>query len=99
MRALDDLLVQENIAPSEMGKGRNAWYCFGYFNASARSEAVALHDCDIVTYSRHMLARLFYPVVDPTFNYKFCKGYYYRADDKKLNGRVVRLLVTRNNFV
>jgi glucosyl-3-phosphoglycerate synthase len=94
LRGLDKLLIDEGIAPREMGKGRNAWYCFGYFNASARSEAVALHDCDIVTYSRHLLARLFYPVVDPTFNYKFCKGYYYRADDHKLNGRVVRLLVT-----
>ena len=94
MRALDKLLIEQNIAPREMGKGRNAWYCFGYFNASDRSEAVALHDCDIVTYSRLMLARLFYPVVDPTFNFKFCKGYYYRADDKKLNGRVARLLVT-----
>lgn len=94
MKALDRLLIDESIAPREMGKGRNAWYCFGYFNASARSEAVALHDCDIVTYSRHMLARLFYPVVDPTFNYKFCKGYYYRGDETKLNGRVARLLVT-----
>lgn len=94
LRNLDKLLIDEGIAPKEMGKGRNAWYCLGYFNASGRSEAVALHDCDIVTYSRHMLARLFYPVVDPTFNFKFCKGYYYRADDQKLNGRVVRLLVT-----
>lgn len=94
LRALDKLLIDKAIAPREMGKGRNAWYCFGYFNASGRSEAVALHDCDIVTYSRHLLARLFYPVVDPTFNYKFCKGYYYRADDQRLNGRVVRLLVT-----
>ena len=94
MKALDQLLIEENIAPREMGKGRNAWYCFGYFNASSRSEALALHDCDILTYSKDMLARLFYPVVDPTFNYKFCKGYYYRADDKKLNGRVARLLVT-----
>ena len=94
LRALDSMLKEQGIAPREMGKGRNAWFCFGYFNASGRSEAVALHDCDIVTYSRHLLARLFYPVVDPTFNYKFCKGYYYRADDYKLNGRVVRLLIT-----
>lgn len=94
LRALDQQLFDENIAPRELGKGRNAWYCLGYFNASGRSEAVALHDCDIATYSRHLLARLLYPVVDPTFNYKFCKGYYYRADDKKLNGRVVRLLVS-----
>lgn len=94
MKALDQLLIDESIAPREMGKGRNAWFCFGYFNASNRSEALALHDCDIITYSRDMLARLFYPVVDPTFNYKFCKGYYFRADDSKLNGRVARLLVT-----
>ena len=94
MSAMDKLLIDRQIAPREMGKGRNSWYCFGYFNASDRSEAVALHDCDILTYSRHMLARLFYPVVDPTFNYKFCKGYYYRADSTKLNGRVARLLVT-----
>ena len=94
LRALDKLLIDMAIAPREMGKGRNAWYCFGYFNASGRSEAVALHDCDILTYKRDMLGRLFYPVVDPTFNYKFCKGYYYRANDTKLNGRVARLLVT-----
>ncbi|HBH49791.1 MAG TPA: glycosyl transferase [Bacteroidales bacterium] len=94
LQALDKMLVERNIAPSEMGKGRNAWFCFGYFNASGRSEAVALHDCDIVTYDRSMLARLLYPVVDPTFNYKFCKGYYFRSDDKKLNGRVARLLIT-----
>jgi glucosyl-3-phosphoglycerate synthase len=94
LKALDKLLVDKRIAPKEMGKGRNAWFCFGYFLASGMSEAVALHDCDIITYSRHMLARLLYPVVDPNFNYKFCKGYYYRADDVKLNGRVARLLVT-----
>ncbi len=94
MRNLDKMLIDLKLSPREMGKGRNAWYCFGYFNASGRSEAVALHDCDIVTYSKSMLAKLLYPVVDPTFNFKFCKGYYYRADDKKLNGRVARLLIT-----
>jgi glucosyl-3-phosphoglycerate synthase len=94
LKALEQLLINKEIAPREMGKGRNAWYCFGYFNASGRSETVALHDCDILTYNKEMLARLFYPVADPTFNYKFCKGYYYRSDSNKLNGRVARLLVT-----
>ena len=41
-----------------------------------------------------MIARLLYPVADPTFNYKFCKGYYFRSDGTKLNGRVTRLMVT-----
>jgi glucosyl-3-phosphoglycerate synthase len=94
LRKLDKLLKDKEIAPNEMGKGRNAWYCFGYFNATGKSEAVALHDCDIITYSKHLLARLFYPVVDPIFNYKYCKGYYYRADETELRGRVTRLLVT-----
>jgi len=94
MRNLDRMLVEMELAPDSLGKGRNAWYCFGYFNASAIGEAVALHDADIVTYERDMLARLFYPVADPNFNYKFCKGYYYRGNDTTLNGRVARLLVT-----
>ena len=55
---------------------------------------MALHDCDIVTYDRSMLARLIYPVANPTFNYEFCKGFYARVADGRLNGRVTRLLVT-----
>ena len=93
MKQLDDLLVKKQIAPSQMGKGRNAWFCYGYFIASDRSEAIALHDADIVTYSRSMLARLFYPVADPRFNYKYCKGFYYREAEGQLKGRVTRLLV------
>lgn len=93
MKQLDDLLVKKQIAPSQMGKGRNAWFCYGYFIASGRSEAIALHDADIVTYSRSMLARLFYPVADPRFNYKYCKGFYYREAEGQLKGRVTRLLV------
>jgi glucosyl-3-phosphoglycerate synthase len=62
--------------------------------AAGKSKAVALHDCDILTYDRGIPARLFYPLANPTFNYQFCKGYYYRAAHGRLNGRVVRLLVT-----
>lgn len=94
MKALEKKLRSKAIAPEAKGKGTNVWYCFGYFLASGKSESVALHDCDILTFDRMMLARLIYPVVDPNFNYRFCKGYYYRADDKVLKGRVTRLLVT-----
>jgi len=93
MRNLDELLIKKQIAPSQMGKGRNAWFCYGYFIASDRSEAIALHDADIVTYNRDMLARLFYPVADPRFNYKFCKGFYYRESEGQIKGRVTRLLI------
>jgi glucosyl-3-phosphoglycerate synthase len=91
---MDRMLKDEQIAPNEMGKGRNAWYCFGYLIASGKSEAIALHDADILTYDASLLSRLFYPVVNPNFNYRFCKGYYYRSDGEKLRGRVVRLLIT-----
>ena len=70
------------------------WFCFGYALACKRSKAIALHDCDIKTYDRSMLARLLYPVANPNFNYEFSKGYYSRVAENKLNGRVCRLLVT-----
>lgn len=93
LRHVDAALQSEGLAPTEPGKGRNVWYCLGYFLASGKSKAVALHDCDILTYDRSMPARLLYPLAHPSFHYQFCKGYYYRAADGKLNGRVFRLLV------
>ena len=54
-----------------MGKGRNVWYCMGYILSLGESEAVALHDCDILTYDRNLLARLVYPVANPKFNFDF----------------------------
>jgi glucosyl-3-phosphoglycerate synthase len=94
LRALDEKLREEGLAPTEMGKGRNVWYCYGYTLASGKASSVALHDCDILTYKRDMLARLIYPVANPNFNYEFCKGYYPRIADQQLKGRVSRLLVT-----
>ncbi|MCQ3829429.1 glycosyl transferase [Microbulbifer elongatus] len=94
LRELDAQLQRDGLAPKDAGKGRNVWYCLGYILASRRGEAIALHDCDIVTYDRMMLARLFYPVANPQFNYEFCKGYYSRVANGKINGRVCRLLVT-----
>ena len=94
LKALDEELQAHDLAPSEMGKGRNVWYCFGYILAADRTESVALHDCDILTYQRDLVARLIYPVANPNFNYMFCKGYYARVADGTMNGRVSRLLVT-----
>lgn len=94
LQALDAKLRKHDLAPKELGKGRNVWYCMGYTLASNRTESVALHDCDILTYDRSLLARLIYPVAHPRFNYEFCKGYYARIADGKINGRVSRLLVT-----
>ena len=91
---IQDKLRGLGLAPGELGKGCNVWYCFGYVQAVGEAKAVALHDCDITTYDRGLLARLLYPVAHPRFNYEFCKGFYARVAQGKLNGRVSRLLVS-----
>ncbi|MBM13536.1 MAG: glycosyl transferase [Halieaceae bacterium] len=94
LKAIDARLQEAGLAPQEFGKGRNVWYCMGYALATGRAEAIALHDCDILTYDRSLLARLIYPVAHSLFGYEFCKGYYPRVSENKINGRVCRLLVT-----
>jgi len=94
LREIDARLRKEGLAPTEMGKGRNVWYCMGYMLAKQNTQAVALHDCDIITYKRDMLAHLLYPVANPQFRYKFCKGFYPRIASNSMNGRASRLLVS-----
>ncbi len=94
MKEVHQLLQAEGLAPSERGKGYNVWYCMGYFLSCKTGKIVALHDCDILTYERGLLAKLLYPLANPSFEFKFCKGYYYRQANNRLNGRVMRLLVT-----
>lgn len=94
LRALDAKLAEKGLSPTHPGKGRNVWYCYGYTLASGRAEAIALHDADIKTYKRDLLARLIYPVANPNFSYDFSKGFYARSDGSSLGGRATRLLVT-----
>ena len=93
LKELDDELRKKDLAPNHFGKGRNVWYCLGMCISRDEARSVALHDCDIKTYDRRMLAKLFYPVVNPMFNFEFCKGYYPRVSNNKMGGRVARLLV------
>ena len=55
-------------------------------NARGKADAVGIHDSDVLTYDRRLLA--LYPVANPNFNFEFCKGYYPRVADGKMNGRV-----------
>jgi glucosyl-3-phosphoglycerate synthase len=75
------------------GKGRNVWTMIGYGLTDENAYAFALHDCDILNYSREIPARLLYPVVHPALDFEFNKGYYSRATDR-LHGRVTRLFYT-----
>ena len=92
--AIGARLEKMGLAPIEPGKGKNVWGCLGYLMACRDSSVVAIHDCDITTYSRDMLTRLVYPVANPDFPYQLSKGYYPRIGDGKINGRVTRLLVS-----
>jgi glucosyl-3-phosphoglycerate synthase len=80
-----------NLGPD--GKGRQCWMAYGYVIASREADVIALHDCDIVNYSRDLLARLCFPVVHPSIDIEFCKGYYARVSDR-MHGRVTRLYIT-----
>ncbi|MEI6865198.1 glycosyl transferase [Flavicella sp.] len=75
------------------GKGRNVWTMLGCALADKDAYAFALHDCDIVNYTREVPARLFYPIVHPALDFEFNKGFYSRVTNK-LHGRATRLLYT-----
>jgi len=86
-------LENVGLEMGEQGKGRNVWTCIGHVISRGKAEVVGFHDCDILTYDRDLLANLFLPLANPDFEFEFCKGYYARVADGKLNGRVVRLLM------
>lgn len=93
MSELFKLLEDNDVGAGESGKGRAVWIAFGYVLAARRSRVISLHDCDILSYDRALLARLCYPVANLNLGYEFCKGYYSRVTDR-LHGRVTRLFVT-----
>jgi glucosyl-3-phosphoglycerate synthase len=87
-------LIEGNGLPlGSSGKGLSCWLAYGFILARRESQVIALHDCDILTYSRELLARLCYPTTNPNLDYEFCKGFYSRVTTK-MHGRVTRLLFT-----
>src|SRR5512144_2655 len=93
IREIYDTCKSNGIDVGEDGKGRSCWLAYGYVLAAGKADVIALHDCDIVSYNRELLARLCYPVVNPNLDYVFCKGFYSRVTDR-MHGRVTRLMVT-----
>ncbi len=92
VKGLYKQLIDAGLNLALPGKGRSAWTAFGYLLADPNLKAFVLHDCDIVDYSREILARLCLPMVHPSLDFEFCKAYYARVTDR-MHGRVVRLLV------
>jgi glucosyl-3-phosphoglycerate synthase len=96
IQALLAEMAEKEIPTGEQGKGQSVWVTLGYLFARDRANIIALHDCDIVTYSRTMLARLIEPIANPNNDFQFCKGYYARISpaERSMKGRVTRLFVT-----
>ena len=93
LQSLFDEINAAGLSAGPHGKGRSAWMAYGYVLARGESDVIALHDCDIVSYSRDLLNRLVYPTAMPQLDYEFCKGFYSRVTDR-MHGRATRLLVT-----
>jgi glucosyl-3-phosphoglycerate synthase len=93
VQALYRQLEAAQIFTGTPGKGRVVWLALGCVLGDPHSRTIATHDADIVTYRRDMLARLVYPVMNPSMGYEYAKGYYARVTDR-LYGRVARLFVT-----
>ena len=80
----------------EPGKGKNVWSCIGYLLACQDSSVVAIHDCDITTYSKRHAGTAGLSGGQPRpFPVSDGERILSRAPTgSKLNGRVSRLLVS-----
>ncbi|MCG8338385.1 MAG: hypothetical protein MJE63_28090 [Proteobacteria bacterium] len=89
-------IKEREIQVGVQGKGQSVWIAMGYIFAKEDCKIIGMHDCDIVTYDRILLARLFEAVANPNNDFQFCKGYYMRVSpsEKAMKGRVTRLFVT-----
>ena len=57
--------------------------------------AFAVHDADIVSYTKMLPTQMLYPIIEPKLDFFFSKGYYARInfETKKLYGRIHRLFL------
>ena len=89
-RGIYSQLNEAGFNISEPGKGKNMFLGFGIAIALG-AHSIGLIDADIRTFKRTQLDRLFYPVV--ALGYDFSKAYYARIMERKIYGRVKRLLL------
>lgn len=94
LQELYRMLLDADLPIGDQGKGRSCWMSYGYVLGEGDCDVIALHDTDITTYRRSMLARLCYPVTNPNLGYDFSKGFYPRVGGNRMHGRVTRLLMT-----
>lgn len=81
-------LLEEAELDGSRGKGRDVWLALGL---AGDAEYVVVHDADARNYSRAVVPRLLFPLAH---GHGFSKGYYARVEDRRLYGRLFRLLYT-----
>ena len=81
-----DQLSDAQITDYIPGKGCNVWMAYGFIKRG-NAGVIAMHDSDILSYDKEMLARLCLPTVHPGLEYDYCKSYYGRVSDR-MYGRV-----------
>ena len=84
------MLSEAGMVSLEPGKGKNIFLGIGIALA-LQAKVVAILDADIRSFNCIQLDRLLYPVV--VHNYDFSKASYTRISNRRLYGRVKRLLV------
>lgn len=89
---LAEEIGSQTVGLGPKGKGKAVWMAFGYLLGEERVRSVALHDADLLHYSRTLLDNLLFPILHPGLDFSFCKAYYARFSDR-LHGRVTRLLI------
>jgi len=82
-----DSLMGEHDLGGEFGKGRDVWLSLGL--AAADSAYVVVHDADAKSYAAAHVPRLLAPL---DHGFEFVKGYYARVENRRLYGRLFRLL-------
>jgi glucosyl-3-phosphoglycerate synthase len=95
IKSIFSKIKDREISIGVQGKGQDVWMALGYIFARNDCEVIALHDCDIVTYDRLLLGRLFEPIANPYNDFHFCKGYYARVSPSEMvmKGRVSRIFI------
>lgn len=84
------MLGDAGMVSLEPGKGKNIFLGFGIALALG-AKVVGIIDADIRSFECIQLDRLLYPVV--VHNYDFSKAFYTRISNRRLYGRVKRLLL------
>jgi glucosyl-3-phosphoglycerate synthase len=94
---VDSILKELNTKGLEIaqlhGKGKDLWIAIGI--ASLELHAFAMHDADIISYSKMLPTKLLYPIIEPKLDFFFSKGYYARVstEKRKMYGRIYRLFI------